>query len=131
MRVALVFPLALTAVLACQSATNAGTLLNVAGDGTTGLEGTVRRGPVTPVCRVGVPCDAPFAASFSVMQVQRVVARFQSDSIGRYRVLLAPGVYDIVPDSTAPVFPRGQKRVATVGPSGLTHLDLEFDTGIR
>jgi hypothetical protein len=33
---------------------------------TTGLEGTVRRGPVHPVCRTGEPCDAPLRASFHV-----------------------------------------------------------------
>ena len=98
---------------------------------TTGLTGTVRRGPITPVCRVDVPCDAPFSASFQVWQGPRFVAGFQSDSAGHYLVLLAPGAYTIVPDSSAPIFPRGQSRPATVGPAGLTHLDLEFDTGIR
>ena len=97
----------------------------------TGLEGTVTRGPVTPVCRVGVPCYAPFSAAFTVSQGQLVVARFQSDSAGHYEVLLAPGTYAIVPDSGAPVFPGGQSRPATVGPAGITRLDLQFDTGIR
>ncbi len=98
---------------------------------TTGLTGTVRRGPITPVCQVGVPCDAPFAAGFQVWQGSRFVAGFQSDSAGHYLVLLAPGAYTVVPDSTAPIFPKGQTRQVTVGPVGLTHLDLEFDTGIR
>ena len=97
----------------------------------TGLEGTVRRGPITPVCQVGVPCDAPFSASFVVWQGSRLVTRFQSDSSGHYLVLLAPGAYSVVPDSTAPIWPQGQTRQVTVGPAGLTHLDLEFDTGIR
>ena len=97
----------------------------------TGLVGTVTRGPVTPVCRVGVPCSAPFSAAFSVSQGQQVVARFQSDSAGHYQVLLAPGSYTITPDSGAPVFPRSQAKAATVGSSELTHLDLQFDTGIR
>jgi hypothetical protein len=98
--------------------------------GTTGLEGTVTRGPITPVCQVGVPCDAPFSAGFQVWQSQRLVARFVSDSAGHYLVLLAPGDYEVVPDSTAPLLP-GQSRSVTVGSSGLTHLDLQFDTGIR
>jgi hypothetical protein len=100
----------------------------------TGLEGTVTRGPITPVCRVGVPCDAPFSATFTVFQASAelpvAVAHFQSDTAGRYEVLLVPGSYTIVPDSTAPVF-RGQSRTATVEPTGLTHLDFQFDTGIR
>ena len=97
----------------------------------TGLEGTVRRGPITPVCQVGVPCDAPFSASFVIWQGSRLVTRFQSDSAGSYRVYLAPGTYTIVPDAGVPIWPQGQSREVTVGPVGLTHLDLEFDTGIR
>ncbi len=97
----------------------------------TGLVGTVTRGPITPVCRVGVTCDAPFAASFTVMRGQVAVARFQSDTAGRYEVLLSPGAYTVTPDSGSPVFPNGQAKAATVGPVGLTRLDLQFDTGIR
>jgi hypothetical protein len=97
----------------------------------TGLEGTVRRGPIMPVCQVGVPCDAPFSATFQVSQGQRLVARFHSDSAGHYLVLLPPGGYVIAPDAGSPGFLSGQTREATVWTRGLTHLDLEFDTGIR
>jgi hypothetical protein len=97
----------------------------------TGLEGTVRRGPIQPVCRVGVPCDAPFSAAFEVLQGQRLVARFRSDSAGAYRVRLEPGAYTVVADSGAPIWPQGQARQVTVGPTGLTHFDITLDTGIR
>jgi hypothetical protein len=97
----------------------------------TGLEGTVRRGPITPVCQVGIPCDAPFSGSFQVWGSRFLAARFRSDSAGRYEVLLSPGTYSVVPDSGAAVWPSGQSRAVTVGPVGLTHADLEFDTGIR
>ena len=96
----------------------------------TGLEGTVTRGPITPVCLVGVPCDAPFRAAFTVQRAAVVVARFRSDSAGHYRVLLAPATYMVVPDSGAPVFPNQALQVA-VGPVGMTRADLAFDTGIR
>jgi hypothetical protein len=97
----------------------------------TGLEGTVRRGPIQPVCLVDVPCDAPFSAVFQVRQGQVVVARFRSDSAGAYRVRLFPGEYTVVADSGTPVWPQGQAHQVTVGPVGMTRLDLEFDTGIR
>ena len=97
----------------------------------TGLEGMVRLGPIQPVCRVGEPCDAPLRAAFQVWQQQRLVTGFQSDSTGHYRVLLAPGVYTVVADSGAPIWPPRQARDVTVGSVGLTHLDLAFDTGIR
>ena len=131
MRAAFAATIALASLLACSQGVDVTTLLNVRGDGTTGLVGTVRRGPITPVCQVGVPCDAPFSAGFEVLLGQIAVARFQSDSAGRYQVLLAPGTYVVVPDSSAPIFPKGQTRQVNVGPVGLTQLDLEFDTGIR
>ena len=61
---------------------------------TTGLTGTVVRGPVAPVCQTGESCDAPF--------------------------------------SVAPILsPQGQAKDVVAGPSGLTTVRLEFDTGIR
>jgi hypothetical protein len=108
---------------------SSGTFL--AHDQGTGLEGMVRHGPVQPVCRVGQPCDAPFSAAFQVWQQQQLVTKFQSDSTGHYRVLLAPGAYTIVPDSGAPIWPRRQAHDVTVGSVGVTHLDLNFDTGVR
>ena len=97
----------------------------------TGLEGMVRRGPIQPVCRVGEPCDAPFSAAFQVWQQQQLVTKFRSDSTGHYRVLLSPGAYTVVADSGAPIWPARQAHDVTVGSVGLTHLDLDFDTGIR
>ena len=97
----------------------------------TGLQGTVRRGPIRPVCQVDQPCDAPFSARFGVQQGGQVVAHFQSDSDGRFVVHLAPGTYTIVPDASVPLPMRGQVQEVTVGPSGVTQVELDFDTGIR
>jgi len=115
-------------VLGCQT-TQPMAGIDVAG---TGLEGVVRRGPITPVCRVDEPCDAPFAASFEVRTEQRVVARFRSDSNGLFRVALLAGSYSVVPDSSAPLLGAShQTQPVVVGPDGLTHVELGFDTGIR
>jgi hypothetical protein len=100
-------------------------------DRITGLDGVVRRGPIQPVCRVGEPCDAPFSAGFALWQEQRLVARFRSDSAGHYSVLAAPGAYTIVADPDAPIWPPHQAHAVIVDADGLTHLDLDFDTGIR
>src|SRR6185295_5266936 len=69
----------------------------------TGLTGVVVRGPVTPVCRVDVPCDAPFSAGFTVQKSGQRVAQFQSDASGRFTVFLAPGPYTVVPNADAPI----------------------------
>lgn len=99
---------------------------------TTGLTGVVVRGPITPVCRVDIPCDAPFSAGFSVQQSGRQVGQFRSDADGRFTVWLPPDTYRIVPNADAPLMaPASQARSVEVGRTGLTNVRLEFDTGIR
>ena len=99
---------------------------------TTGLTGVVMRGPVTPVCRVDVPCDAPFSARFHVLRGTEEVTEFTSDPAGRFVVALVPGRYVVVPDSTAPILAaRSQIRVVTVDSGAVTPVTLSFDTGIR
>jgi hypothetical protein len=100
---------------------------------TTGLTGVVMRGPVTPVCRVDVPCDAPFSATFTVEQGDRRIAQFQSDAAGQFTVYLKPGAYAIVPAADAPIIGASlQRKSVTVADNGmLTVVRLTFDTGIR
>jgi hypothetical protein len=99
----------------------------------TGLTGVVVRGPVTPVCRVDVPCDAPFSATFNVERSGRRVTQFQSDTAGRFTVMLSPGVYSVIPNADAPVIsPASQAKSVMVADNGmLTVVLLTFDTGIR
>jgi hypothetical protein len=131
MRMSLTLPFALVALLACRGPGDLSTVLDVTGNGTTGLEGTVTRGPVTPVCQINVPCDAPFKWSFQVVIGSLVVAHFSSDSVGHYRVPLVPGAYAIRADSGAAIWPPDQTIPVIVGPVGMTQKDLQFDTGIR
>jgi len=95
--------------------------------------GAVMRGPITPVCRIDVPCDAPFAAAFTVQQGGHQVSQFQSDSSGQFTVYLEPGVYTVVPNADAPLIsPTSQTKSVTVeNTGGLTSVRLVFDTGIR
>jgi hypothetical protein len=96
---------------------------------TSGLEGTIRRGPVLPVCREGIPCDAPVQADFTVQQNGHVVARFTTDGAGHFSVYVAPGRYVVMPDKPIGISPQAFQVV--VNTEGLTHVDLMFDTGIR
>jgi hypothetical protein len=99
---------------------------------TTGLTGTIVRGPITPVCQVDVPCAAPFSAGFTANHSGIQVSHFRSDATGAFTVWLTPGTYQIVPDVDAPLTaPTTQVKTVTVGNVGLTRTDLEFDTGIR
>src|SRR5262245_56131665 len=98
----------------------------------TGLTGVVSRGPVTPVCRADIVCDAPFSAGFSVTQAARHVADFRSDANGRFTVSLPPGTYRITPHADAPLMaPEIQAKTVEVAQAGLTYVTLQFDTGIR
>lgn len=96
----------------------------------TGLEGHVIRSPTSPVCAPTLGCTAPFASDFAVWHSGFLAARFQSDSAGAFFVRLPPGVYSVVPDSSAPVVP-GQVKTVTVKSQSLTSVVLDFDTGIR
>lgn len=99
---------------------------------TTGLTGTVLRGPITPVCQIQVPCDAPFSADFAVEQNGNVVSRFRSDQDGRFTVMLEPGAYRVVPAANAPIiFPASQAKTVNVLTGAFTEIRLTFDTGIR
>lgn len=98
----------------------------------TGLAGTVRRGPVTPVCVLDVPCDEPFSASFTVRQGDRTVTTFRSDTQGRFETRIPPGNYAVVPAPDAPIIsPASQAKQVEVAAGGLTNVVLQFDTGIR
>lgn len=103
-----------------------------AGPTDTGLTGTVRRGPITPVCQLSVPCDEPFSATFTVRQGDRTVTTFHSDSHGHFESHLPPGVYLVVPSADAPIIsPTAQAKQVEVMANGLTTIVLQFDTGIR
>jgi hypothetical protein len=121
----------LVAALACAGPADPAVDLLVGHD--TGLVGQVLRGPVTPVCRVDVPCDAPFSAWFDVLGLgDALMARFHSDSSGAFKVALVPGAYVVVPSDSAPLMrPGAQRKDVIVGRDGFTHVTLDFDTGIR
>jgi hypothetical protein len=100
---------------------------------TTGLEGIVYRGPISPVVVDGEVNDAPFSALFRVYNFKnKRVASFTSNAAGEFSVVLAPGTYKIIPDKSAPIISAEfQIQEITVNPVGMTNLDLYFDTGIR
>jgi hypothetical protein len=129
----------LLTVLACQSGSQPGGVEPDHGhqepdnghQNITGFEGTAYLGPTRPVCRVESPCEAPFTTGFEVWRGKQVVARFQSDSAGRFRLQLPPGTYTVIPDSSAGILLRSQAQQVTVEASRLTQVEWHFDTGIQ
>jgi hypothetical protein len=95
---------------------------------TGGLAGHVTKGPLTPVCRVGVPCNGP-AANVSMVFLRRgaQAGHTTTDHAGKYRLALAPGLYTVR-------FAAGMRSSPTTArvPAGrFGHLNFSIDTGIR
>jgi hypothetical protein len=94
-----------------------------------GLYGLVTRGPVTPVCQLGIPCDEPAAHATFLLVRNGKSTRVRTDAHGHYRVRLAPGRYVI----TKPNWGPGGIRPASarVPYARFARLNLFIDTGIR
>jgi Carboxypeptidase regulatory-like domain len=98
----------------------------VCATGRSGVEGIVMRGPITPVCVEGHPCDAP-AAGVTVQAMQgNVVATTVTDKNGRFTLALQAGDYAIQ------ALGQGTKpQQAHVSATKLTEVAFFIDTGIR
>jgi hypothetical protein len=97
-----------------------------------GLQGTVTRGPTSPVCVAEQPCTAP-ASHLTLLfwRDGRVVARATTDLAGRFRIRLVPARYR-VSRSAATSIGRGLEPVVVrVVPGRFTTVDFSIDTGIR
>ena len=100
------------------------------GVGGSGLYGLVIRGPVTPVCVAGQPCSKPapgVTLTFTRSGVARTVV---TNSLGRYRLALAPGRYS-VRTARSPGIGRGLEPSVVVVPAAWTRQPFSIDTGIR
>jgi hypothetical protein len=97
----------------------------------TGLQGRVMRGPIMPVCRVNVPCDAPAkGVTLRFSRAGRVVARATTNNKGWYRVVLKPGRYSVRTNARGPeAVPTPALATATSG--RFRRVDFHIDTGIR
>src|SRR4051812_41532377 len=97
---------------------------------TSGLHGSVRRGPITPVCREGVPCDAPAPGVVLTFSRAGAARRVRTDPKGLYRIALPPGTYSVA--TNLRVFGRTPHPARVRVRAG--HWDrivFSIDTGIR
>jgi Carboxypeptidase regulatory-like domain len=95
-----------------------------------GLHGTVMRGPITPVCKVGVPCEAPAGGVTLTFSRAGVVRETRTDQQGSYRIALPPGIYAVT-TSSKPFgrTPRPARVHVRAGHSD--RIAFTIDTGIR
>jgi hypothetical protein len=94
------------------------------------LHGTVMRGPIAPVCRLGTPCSAP--AKHVALSFTRYGSTHSTttDDRGRYSIRLPAGVY-AVKTNQRPFGTVPQPRTVRVRGSQNTRVDFAIDTGIR
>ncbi len=98
----------------------------------TGLHGVVRKGPITPVCRTGVPCDAPAAKlTLTFRREGAAPVRVRTNDMGEYRILVPASIYSVSLDGNT--WPRSAPYPARVKirAGHLDRIDFSIDTGIR
>ena len=96
-----------------------------------GLYGVVRKGPVTPTCRVGTPCDAPAQVTLVFSRAGSEVARTRSSTEGRYRIRLPAGYYAVRTLERIGIDRNIRPRNVHVRSGHVDRLDFSIDTGIR
>jgi len=95
-----------------------------------GFQGIVTKGPVVPVCRAGTPCDAPVQVTLLFHRPGHTY-RTRSGRDGRYRILLAPGIYTVTTVERIGVVRNITPRAVHVRRAHVDRLDFSIDTGIR
>ena len=92
------------------------------------LRGVVTRGPVTPVCRVGTPCDAPAKRTLIRFTRNGVARSVTTGTDGRYAIRLPAGTWTIA-------IPGGRfgyrPKAALVRAGAVRTVNIFVDTGIR
>jgi hypothetical protein len=91
------------------------------------VHGTVRIGPTTPVCRAEVPCSKPAGHVLLSFAHGGIHVRIRTDTLGRYRVHLAPGTWTLT--TRYGIRPTPIRFVVPWAPSAKR--DFAIDTGIR
>jgi hypothetical protein len=99
-----------------------------------GVEGTIRMGPMCPVIQEGIPCpDQPLQAHLVVESPSgKDKAEGASDAEGRFRIPLKPGEYVLVPEAgSAAGLPSAAPQAFRVDAGSWTTVDITYDTGMR
>ncbi len=103
---------------------------SIASGSSSGLEGKVLRGPISPVCVANRPCQAPTSAILAFFRNGTLVAQVKSTPAGQYRIALAPGVYSVTPARRAQLW-RLSPQTVRVPAESYRRVNFLVDTGIR
>jgi hypothetical protein len=97
-----------------------------------GIEGEVRIGPISPVSRPGEDNSRPYSAEILIEKVgtSEVAAKVTSSADGRFRTPLPPGRYLIEPKQGRP-YPIVSTQEVRVPVGEFVHVRVDYDSGIR
>lgn len=97
-----------------------------------GIRGRVLLGPTCPAQHLGQSCLRPYQATIAIRNdaTGSLVAQVHSSAKGRFRIVLAPGTYLLVPQQGQP-FPTSSRQTVKVHPDRYTRVVIRYDTGIR
>lgn len=102
--------------------------------GSTGLEIETLIGPTCPGPQIDDQncADKPYQATLALVTAgtRAPVRRFQTDTQGRFALSLPAGAYILVPQLTTK-FPRAGEQPVTIISGQITHLTIQYDSGIR
>jgi hypothetical protein len=97
----------------------------------TGIEGKVTIGPISPIERSEVANERPYEATITVLdRAGIVVDQIKSDTSGHFRLKLSPGQYTLRPESLGS-HPYAREQIVTVTEIGFTSVQIQYDSGIR
>lgn len=97
---------------------------------TGGFRGIVFKGPIRPVCSIDEPCDAPTSVTLLFSRAGRTTAA-RSASDGRYRALLAAGIYTVTTKERIGIRRNIWPHYVKARSGHVDRLDFFIDTGIR
>jgi len=99
------------------------------GGQSSGLDGRVLRGAISPACQGVRPCEIGAFVTLAFARHGTVVARVRSAPTGEYRIGLTPGVYSVTPEHREPLW-RLFPRTVRVPVGSYRRVDFIVDTGI-
>ncbi len=98
-----------------------------------GIEGKATIGPTCPVETIENPClPSPYSAHIAVINSKgKVVTETVATKNGSFTIFLPAGTYTVRNADISKPFPSLFPQEVTVNQNKITHVLLEFDSGIR
>lgn len=95
-----------------------------------GVDGTIRYGPIRPVCTIGDSCDRAYSGSVIIKDFNqtKTVKSFYTNFKGQFSIKLLPGSYMLIVNRR---FIRPCEQKVTVSFDNYAHINMTCDTGIR